>query len=147
MISIRPSQSSELAVFHAMERQPHVGNFIISTSLETHQKNFANPSILYLSIESDAGELVGYFILALEENRRSVEFRRIVIDQARRGVGQEAIRQMERYCKTRLSAKRIWLDVFEDNDVGRHIYKKLGFTHFKTEIFEARKLLFFEKTV
>ena len=147
MVTLRLSDISELVTFQAIENQPHARQFIIDTTTGTHRRNFADPDIVYLSIDNVAGKLAGYFILALERDTASVEFRRIVIDRDERGIGQAAIRQMERYCREELAAKRIWLDVFEDNEVGRHIYSKLGFTHFKTESYQGRTLLFYEKSI
>ena len=81
----------------------------------------------------------------LDARNDSVEFRRILIDQNRRGIGQAAIAAMENYCREQWNPKRIWLDVFEDNEIGRHIYQKLGYARFGEDIFDGRKLLFFEK--
>ena len=147
MISLRPSTRIELASFDEMDRQQHARNFITQIGLETHQDFFDEPSITYLSSVNNKGELAGYFVLVMESDQRNLEFRRIAIDQAKRGIGQEAIREMERYCRSRLGVKRIWLDVFEDNVIGRHIYEKLGYTYFKTESLEGRALLFYETSL
>ena len=52
---------------------------------------------------------------------------------------------MERYCRDALDAGRIWLDVYEDNAVGIHIYEKMGYARFKAERVGARRLFFYEK--
>ena len=146
MVTLRTSRIEELPAFQTFEKQPHAHRFVIDTPLATHQRNFADPDITYLSIDNAAGNLAGYFILAREDGG-SVEFRRIIVDQSERGIGQEAIRQMEQYCQTALDAKRIWLDVFEDNPIGRHIYSKLGYRHFESASYENRTLMYFEKTL
>lgn len=145
MTTLRRSTVEELDIFHEMEQQEHAQSFINYTSLQTHREYFADPRIVYLSIENNE-HLVGYFILALEADR-VVEFRRIVVDRHQRGTGQKAIGAMERYCREQLGASRIWLDVYEDNERGIHIYEKLGFKRFREEIVRDRRLLFYEKTL
>ncbi|MBT8083671.1 MAG: GNAT family N-acetyltransferase [Pseudomonadales bacterium] len=132
-------------IFDAMDRQDHASNFVNQTGLETHQKQFDDPNIIYLSIDNSSGELSGYFVLVVEPDTGSLEFRRILLDQTQRGTGQVAIKEMENYCKSEFSVTRIWLDVYEDNDIGRHIYEKMGYRQFKAEHEDGRKLLFYEK--
>ena len=146
MISLRPSKKEELTIFDAMDRQEHARHFVIQTGLENHQKYFADPAITYLSIENGRNELCGYFILVLDAETDSVEFRRIIIDQNKRGIGQVAIITMENYCKNQFNVKRIWLDVFADNTRGIHIYQKLGYTLFERGEHQGRALLYMEKT-
>ena len=147
MISLRQSKREELEKFDAMDRQGHAREYVIQTGIETHRQNFDNPCITYLSIENERGEFCGYFILVLEPDTGSVEFRRILIDGDRRGIGQPAIREMEKYCKNVLAVERIWLDVFDDNEIGIYIYEKMGYRRFKEEWVDGRRLYFYEKTV
>jgi hypothetical protein len=147
MISLRPSTRGELAIFDEMDRQNHASNFVTQIGIETHQKYYDDPHVTYLSIANSEGEFSGYFVLVVEPDSASVEFRRILIDQNKRGVGQEAIMEMEAYCRTEFGVKRIWLDVFEDNAIGRHVYGKMGYQQFKEELEEGRKLLFYEKAL
>lgn len=144
MIELRLAREDELETFDALDRQGHASRFVVQTGIDTHRENFSRPDITYLSIERE-GEFCGYFILVREAERDSVEFRRILIDRDRRGIGQAAILAMERYCQQQWNPKRIWLDVYEDNEIGRHIYRKLGYAPFRQEIVDGRKLLFFEK--
>ena len=145
MIRLRKSKANELHVFVEMEQQSHARKFINGADLETHRNNFTDPNIIYLSIENSSGELAGYFILASNPGDKLVEFRRVLIDQDHRGIGQLAISQMEDFCRTELGCDRIWLDVYEDNEKGRHIYEKLGYRCFKEGNYQNRKLLYFDK--
>ena len=145
MIRLRPSSREELDRFDAMDRQAHARDYVLQTGIETHRQYFDDPGIIYLSIEDERGEFCGYFILVLEGPTGSVEFRRILIDQQRRGVGQAAIIEMESYCRNTLDAERIWLDVFDDNAVGIHIYEKMGYARFKQEQVDGRRLHFYQK--
>ncbi|NOX57810.1 MAG: hypothetical protein GXP29_03005 [Planctomycetes bacterium] len=78
VITLHKSRFDELNDFHAMEEQAHARNYVNQTSLEDHQTNFNDVEIVYLSIENDRRELLGYFILAFECNDEDIEFRRIV---------------------------------------------------------------------
>lgn len=147
LINLRESLYEELATFSEMERQSHARKFVNVIPLATHQKNFTDESVIYLSIEKTDGKLVGYFILGVEEELDSVEFRRIVIDENQRGIGQIAILQMEKYCKMTLDATRIWLDVYGDNERGKHIYEKLGYKRFKTDKYGERQLHYYDKSL
>jgi RimJ/RimL family protein N-acetyltransferase len=147
MIILRKSHKNELKTFAAMEQQPHAETFINGVELATHQRDFDNDEIIYLSIENDKHELVGYFILAMAPGDKTVEFRRILIDQHQRGIGQIAIEKMENYCREVLKARRVWLDVYEDNLKGKHIYEKLGYQFFEESELDGRKLLFYRKVL
>lgn len=110
MISLRRSKREELETFDEMDRQDHARNFVIQTGIESHQEYFDDPGITYLSIENANGEFCGYFILVPEPDNDSAEFRRILVDGRKRGIGQAAISEMESYCKNEFRVNRIWLD-------------------------------------
>jgi len=147
MVTLRLAQEKELELFVEMELQTHAVRFVHSTDLDLHKREFNNPNIIYLSIENLENELCGYFILVIETDTESIEFRRIVIDETCRGIGQAAIREMENYCRNFSNAKRIWLDVYEDNMVGKYIYEKLGYKKFKQSMCDGRTLLFYQKAL
>ena len=147
MIFLRPIKRNELELIDEMDRQDHARSFVIQTGMEVHQKNYSDPKVLYLSIENSSAEFCGYFILVLEPDTESIEFRRILIDQKQRGMGQAAIKEMESYCKGEFGVKRIWLDVYEDNEIGIHIYEKLGYARFNEGRVEGRELYYYEKAL
>jgi len=147
MLLLRPSSREELMLFDQLDQQSHASKFIVKTGLDLHQKYFDDPAIVYLSIDDIKGELCGYLILVFEADTKSVEFRRILIDRNRLGVGQAAIAQMENYCKRHFNAERIWLDVYQDNLIGKHIYIKHGYKKFKEQSESGRTLEFYEKTL
>jgi len=146
MVEIRESEPTELARFCEMERAADTREYITVSSLQAHRQQFARPDIVYLSIYTDAG-LAGYIILALEGDGETVEFRRIVVADKGRGIGRAAISAMEGYCRGRLRRRRIWLDVFESNHRGRHVYEKLGYRLFDTGELRGQKLLLLQKDI
>ncbi len=118
--------------------------FISGWDSQRHLAEFEKEEVVYLSIISQ-GELAGFIILAVESEEDSIEFRRIVVSKEKRGIGQAAIEAMEQYCLANLKRTKIWLDVFESNERGKHIYKKLGYRFFKSEPFEGKQLHFYKK--
>ncbi len=91
------------------------------------------------------GVLAGFFILGLVEDKKSVEFRRIVVATKGQGIGQTAIGLMERFCRATLGRTRIWLDVFESNARSRHIYEKLGYRKCGQQAHADKTLIVYEK--
>jgi RimJ/RimL family protein N-acetyltransferase len=144
MIELRESIPRDIPAFIEMEKDADTSDFILPYSPERHQSEFAKPDIVYLSI-LNAGELAGFFILVLEADGRSVEFRRIVVADKGKGLAQAAIPAMEEYCRERLGRNRIWLDVFEFNQRGQHIYQKLGYRRFDQGEAEGKVLFFYDK--
>ncbi|MEM7030790.1 MAG: GNAT family N-acetyltransferase [Chloroflexota bacterium] len=144
MVSIREATIVELSAFVKMEQAEDTAEYITAYDLETHQIKFQDPDIVYLSILHEA-QLAGFIILVLEADAMSVEFRRIVVSKRGSGVGQAAIKAMEAYCRNQLKRQRVWLDVFDFNQRGRHIYEKQGYTYFKREDYKGQLLLFYEK--
>jgi len=144
-ITLRPSHRRELSLFARMQAQAHASSFLTPKSLTQHQAQFDDPAITYLSIVLDEqpDAAAGYFVLVDEDE--SIEFRRIVIDESHRGIGQAAIALMERWCVAQYGQRRIWLDVYDDNEIGKHIYQKLGYRQFSSVREDARLLLLFEK--
>ncbi len=147
MTSLRPSSRNELDAFDKIDHQDHASKFLTQLGIKGHLDFYDDPDNTYLSIENNEGELTGYILLVLEPDRQSLECRRIAIDKNKRGIGQAAMKEMENFGRSEFGVQRIWLDVFEDNNVGRHIYEKLGFKQFKSEPRDERNLLFYEKFI
>lgn len=131
-------------MFAQLEQAPDTKQFVLPYSETEHARNILNSSFVYLRI-LDAGELVGFFILVLDSEPNSVEFRRVVVSDKGKGVGQSAITAMEQFCRTQLQRTRVWLDVFEYNNRGRHIYEKLGYERYGESDHEGRRLLLYQK--
>lgn len=142
-IKLFPTLEVHLNDLVAWEQQAGVGEFILANSKEQHLVGMQEPTIQYLSVFQNE-QLVGFIILALEPNN-TIEFRRIVIGHRGDGIGQLAIQAMEQYCLEHFACQRIWLDVFDLNERGQHIYRKLGYQEFKRCQHGDHQLLLFEK--
>lgn len=142
--TLHKAVAADLPLFARMEQSGDAADFVIPYSLKEHQRKFANPDFVYLTVQQDA-VIAGFLILVLDSDGRSVEFRRIVVARPGEGIGQTAIQQMEQFCASTLGRQRIWLDVFESNQRGRHIYEKLGYLQFSESFHHGKRLLLFEK--
>lgn len=145
-IQLEKAREVDIETFAQMEGHSDTAQFIVLTSVQQHRALFLDDSIIYLRI-MNSQRIVGFFILVLDKDAVSVEFRRIVIAQNERGIGQNAIRLMESFCRTGLSRSRIWLDVYETNTRGRHIYEKLGYQLFARKTSDSSSLLYYEKSL
>lgn len=145
-VHLEPATPDDAAAFAAMEHDGDASRFVSANTTEEHVMRMADPRHVYLRIMRD-GHLVGFFLLVLDSDATSVEFRRVVVSSRDGGVGQAALRQMERFCQAVLGRSRIWLDVYEDNHRARHIYQKLGFVRFGETSKGDRRMFLYEKTV
>jgi len=141
-----PTNILDLPKIIEMERAADTSKFIMAYSAEQHQVEMDKSNVIYLSIINQ-NYLSGFIILATENNFKDVEFRRIVVDSKGKGIGQLAIKSMEQYCIKILKANRIWLDVFEANTIGLHIYQKLGYKVLKSEKLNTKALLYMDKDI
>ncbi|WP_125560512.1 GNAT family N-acetyltransferase [Pseudoalteromonas rubra] len=143
MIELKESKIVEVERFVEMESASDTAGFILPYSAEQHLAAMAQAQVIYLSIYQSQ-VLVGFIILSLD-GTSSVEFRRIVVSEKGRGIGQHAMSSMEQYCIDVLGRKRIWLDVFSENARGIHIYQKQGYNQFDRGEYHGQPLLFMEK--
>ena len=144
MVTVERAPVQDASLFAQLEQAPDTKQFVLPYSETEHARNILNSRFVYLRI-LDAGELVGFFILVLDSEPNSVEFRRVVVSDKGKGVGQSAITAMEQFCRTQLQRTRVWLDVFEYNNRGRHIYEKLGYERYGESDHEGRRLLLYQK--
>lgn len=102
-------------------------HFVKQYSLAEHKEILENE--YHLSIfEKEKETLVGYIILVgILDKNKSIEFRRIVISKKRLGYGKDAVKLIKKFCFNVLGANKIWLDVYDDNEIAIQIYESEGF--------------------
>lgn len=96
---------------------------------EKHIELLTDKNCLHLSIiRKDNNKLVGHIILfGLNDNNKSLEFRRITINQKGFGFGREALKLIKIFCFENLEFHRFWLDVYDDNSRAIKLYESEGF--------------------
>lgn len=135
---------SHIAIIMQMESNSETSEFIIPYKKERHFNEINNPLNRYVGIYEN-GKLLGFFILCIEQEGKRIEFRRIVIEKKGFGYGQKAIKELEEYCVAIWNTKIIWLDVFEINKRGIHIYEKLGYKKIDENSINEKRLIIMEK--
>src|SRR5262245_49746367 len=105
MIHIERAAVRDAQLFAQLEQLPDTKQFVLPYSEAEHARKILDPSFVYLRIVH-AGELAGFFILVLDPDRNSVEFRRVVVSDKGKGIGQSAIAKMEQFCRAELQRKR-----------------------------------------
>jgi len=143
-IVLERASAEDIGAFVAMEQERDVRPFIIPYDEPKHREVMADPRVTYLRI-LDRDGASGFVILVLDRDGESVELRRIVVTRRERGIGQDAIAQVEHYVSEVLRRSRVWLDAFEENERARHIYEKLGYVRFGDSLQDGRRLLLYEK--
>lgn len=108
--------------------------FVQSNSMEDHIALLGDSDCMHLSIfKLPSITLVGYMMLfGLNRADKSIELRRIVIDQKGLGFGRESLKLIVIYCFEQLHAQTLWLDVYADNDRAIYLYESLGFKKYDT---------------
>jgi RimJ/RimL family protein N-acetyltransferase len=126
-VTLRPTEAHDLPAVTAWERHPDNSAFVEVWPSERHQAALTDPAMVHMMVETE-GDPVGFVILAgLGSARPVVEFRRIVVADKGRGVGQAAVARVVRYAFEDLEAAEVWLDFAVHNTRAAHVYSKCGF--------------------
>ncbi len=143
-IEVRAARREELPLFTQMESADHARDYVGQSGLNEHDRMFEDEGYIHLTILS-GGEAAGFFLLVLENDGESIDFRRIVVSQTDSGIGQASITAMESWCRENTDRSRIWLNVYDFNRRGIHVYKKLGYRYVKSEKRDDKVLIYFDK--
>ena len=103
--------------------------FVNQYPREKHIALLKDNDCLHLSIKRlDNDKLIGHMIIfGLCNHNKVLEFRRITINEKGLGFGSEAIRLLKLLCFEKLRFHRLWLDVYDDNDIAIKLYESKGF--------------------
>ena len=144
MTEIQESSEEDLNLFSSWENLDGIKEFICSYSIERHKEEFEKEDVIYLKIIYNS-KPVGFVLLKLEDDKTSVEFRHIVVVDRGKGIGQKVLNEIEKYCINELKRKRIWLDVFDINKRGIHIYEKQGYQKINEIDMDDKRAYVYEK--
>jgi len=130
---LRRAEPDDLDWLLAQERRADYALFICQWSRDRHRRNLSDPGYAYFiavdeAAAADAEARIGFAILAgLDGAAADVELVRTAVRQAGRGHGREMLRAVLAEAFDRLGARRVWLDVYDDNPRARRTYEALGF--------------------
>ena len=145
VIYVYNTKPNELSTIHRMEQDTDTAEFIVPYRLARHESEYAKDNVYYKSIYGPPGELIGFAILALNDNGTTMEFRRLMISEKGKGFGSRAVALMDTVAKEEFHCRRIWLDVFEFNTRGQHVYTKLGYVFQSRTEYQGRVLRVYDK--
>ncbi|RMG78395.1 MAG: N-acetyltransferase [Bacteroidetes bacterium] len=124
--SIQNSRPEDLDFFRQLEIQNDT--FVCAASADEHRAFLQSDNARHLSIFDEHNRLIGFMLLIGVQNpHKSLELRRIVLDQKNRGYGRQALRWAKKYCFETLRFHRLWLDVYTDNARAIRLYESEGF--------------------
>ena len=126
-IAFVPTTNEDLDIVLAIEQSPDNSLYIGQWEREQHQLAIADPNIGYFNVIAE-NKIVGYVILiGLTNSDRSIQFKRIAIQQKGYGFGRQAIRLVKRITFEQFKAHRLWLDVMVHNTRAYSLYLSEGF--------------------
>ena len=124
---VRPAQPSDIAFILELEARPDYAELILTWDAAQHREAFDDPDFHYV-IGENADGAQGYVILRGATNpHRSVELKRVAVAEAGAGLGPPLLKGAIREAFDRMSAHRLWLDVFPENERAQRAYRALGF--------------------
>lgn len=128
-VIVRPTAPTDLDYVLAAERASGNREFVHQWSRPRHEGIIVDIAAWHWIVESAANDRRVGFVIARRDDptARSVELKRLVITEKRRGYGRSALRFVKRWAFEEAAAHRLWLDVFEDNRAARALYESEGF--------------------
>lgn len=125
---LRRAAESDLDWLVAQEERPEHAAFIGRSPRDEHLRNLGDADKYYTIAEAEDGDRLAFAILrGLNLPQRSIELFRVAVAEANRGLGKELMRRLIDLAFTELGANRLWLDVYDDNERARHVYRTVGF--------------------
>lgn len=126
---VRLTEPSDLEYVMEAERAPGNREYVLQWSRPQHRGVICDIGSRHWILEAGPnGERVGFLIVRRDGwKAHSVELKRLVITDKRRGYGRGAVRFVKRWAFEEVAAHRLWLDVFENNHGARALYESEGF--------------------
>jgi RimJ/RimL family protein N-acetyltransferase len=126
---IRPTAESDLDFVLTAERSPENAPFIRQWSRDRHLQACNHPNERHWIVTDSATKnRAGYVILlGVQDPDQCLLIKRIVITQKGRGIGRLTLGKILDIAFLELEAHRVWLDVMEDNQRARSLYRSVGF--------------------
>lgn len=128
-IKINPSTLDDLDKIIDMERSDENIPYIRQWTYDRHRQAIGDDNIAHMIIRKKEDDtIIGYIILiGLKNPDRSLEFKRMVIQEKRRGYGRETFQAVKKIFFEDYNFHRIWLEIMEINKVGFELYRSEGF--------------------
>jgi len=128
-VRLRPTMLSDLDFVLGVERDSANLPFIAPWERTQHEGAVRFPDFRHFIVEAGGGtQAVGFVILqGCRSRHRSVELKRIVLQDKGQGLGRACVRLLKRMAFRDLRAHRFWLDFKAHNSRARALYDSEGF--------------------
>jgi len=127
-INVRETKIDDLDFVIKTESAKDNKKNVFQWTKKEHIEIINNIDTLHLIIEDNNYNRIGYAIVAgVKSNNKSIEIRRVVINEKNRGYGSEFLKLMQEYTFEDLGYHKLWLDFFESNERVEGLYKRNGF--------------------
>jgi diamine N-acetyltransferase len=126
---LRQTELADIPFVVATESQPENARYVRQWDADIHRRALVNGDIQHLVVQSlnDSRQL-GFIILwGLKIGDSTIELKRIVVADKRRGVGRRAIGLIKQFVFSSLHRNRLWLEVLPENVVAKNLYLSEGF--------------------
>lgn len=125
---IEKTKKNEIPALVKIEHDPDNCRFTWTASVEEHEKELENESILTLIIKrKEDKKIVGYMILDKDLKANRLGLRRWALSEKGCGYGKEIMLSLLDYSFNVMNMNKVWLEAYEDNYVGRKLYENVGF--------------------
>lgn len=126
--ALRNTTPDDLPFVKQAESAPENRKFVGQWEMPQHRESPADPDIRHMIIEDAlTHKAVGYAILAgLTDANRSIELRRLVVTEKKRGYGGSALRWIKKFAFGELGFDRLWLDTKACNEKAIKLYESCG---------------------
>ncbi|OGU58573.1 MAG: hypothetical protein A2V66_14970 [Ignavibacteria bacterium RBG_13_36_8] len=123
------TSENDLDFILSSERHPDNKKYIRCWTEDEHINAMNSDNYAHWTIRTNSdGKRIGYIILTgIGNPQRSIEFKRIVINEKGKGLGKESVRLLIKVAFEIMNANRLWLDVIDYNERAHNLYRSLGF--------------------
>ncbi len=127
-IRLRETTKRDIEDVVNLERDPLNIPFIRQWSDDQHFASLESNHYGHYIIEGGNKNFLGYLILTgLDNPDKSIEFKRIVVNNTSQGFGKKAVQLIKELVFHKLHAHRLWLEVMTTNKRARTVYQSQGF--------------------
>ena len=128
MSFVRKAEQRDLAAIMGIETIPEFRPLVGSWPDAEHTQALKSSDAAYWVSTDRRGVVEGFCIVrGLCSEHRSVELKRIAVATPDAGIGRKLLSTVCETLFKKCGTHRIWLDVFEQNDRARHVYRSFGF--------------------
>jgi len=127
-LMIAPAEIDDIPAILEIEHDPYNSQYTWTGTFDDHVNEIADPDVILLTVTKILdGRKIGYVILDIDDESEWLEIRRTALSEKGRGYGREMFEGILKYAFVVKKYNKVWLECYDDNHVGMHLYPSLGF--------------------